>query len=111
MNKKIMLLGLVMLFALSSIAYAVPDENNETFIWNTCPNDTTQDVFLFIGIGFFMLAMLWFSEKLIRIPFFTIMVGIGFIAYSLVMMGCHITLGLVILSFGVGVVLFKWFFR
>jgi len=66
---------------------------------------------MFAFLGIFMLAMLWFSEKMIRIPFFTILVGIGMMFYSFTLYTCHSTLGYMTSAFALGIILFKFFWR
>jgi len=103
----IILLAIVMLSSIVSAGEATSLFMDET----ECPDDTIQSVLMFAFIGIFMLAMLWFSEKMIRIPFFSILIGIGMLFYSFTLYACHLTLGYMTSAFGVGIILFKFFWR
>lgn len=71
-----------------------------------CPS-TSKDITIFMFVGALLIALLVLSEVLITIPFFSIIIGIGFIMYSFTMFGCGQLFGWVVLAFGVGIVLWK----
>ena len=102
------LLAVLIIGILSSTVLA----SNSTIMGTTdCPDQTIQSVLMFAFLGIFMLALLWFSERIIRIPFFTILVGIGMLFYSFTLYACHSSMGYMTTAFAIGVVLFKLFWK
>ena len=107
MNKKIIFWAFVFLISISSV-FAL--ENDTKMQYEACPK-TIPSVMMysFYFIAFFV--MLWFSEKIIRVPFVTILIGMGFLVYSFTMYQCNIVLGYVTTTFAVAIMLFKVFWK
>ena len=78
------------------------------FAMNVCPSDLFGFI-MYFGMGVFMLTILWFSKKLIRVPFITIIIAIGWIIWSTMgLMGCSIIFGLIGIMFGMGIVAYEF---
>ena len=73
-----------------------------------CPSDLFGFV-MYFGMGAFMLTILWFCKKMIRVPFITIIIAIGWILWSTMgLMGCNIIFGLIGMMFGLGIVAYEF---
>jgi hypothetical protein len=110
MNTKKLLLGIVTL--LLSVQTALAANTTLTgvnpFKFATCPSDIFG-FFMYFGMGVFMLAILYFCKKIIRVPFITIIIAIGWIIWSTMgLMGCSRIFGLIGIIFGVGIVAYEF---
>jgi len=99
-----------MLLLVSSVLGAtnITIGGDNPFQYGQCPTDLFGFV-LYFGMGLFILLILWFSKKLVRVPFITILVGSGFVIWSTMgLWGCSMIFGGIGLAFGVGVILWEF---
>jgi len=109
MKKNLWLLGIVMLLATQLVSAAnTTITGDNPFIYGQCPTDVFGFM-LYFGMGLFILLILWFCKKLVRVPFLTILIGAGFIIWSTMgLWGCSMVFGVIGLAFGLGVILFEF---
>jgi len=109
MRKKLLLLGFWMLWLVRSVlAVNQTITGDNPFKIATCPTDLFGFI-MYFGMGGFMLLILWFCIKLIRIPFITIIIAVGFIIWSTMgLMGCSPIFGFIGIMFGVGIAVYQF---
>jgi len=78
-----------------------------TFNYMVCPVADVQTALMFAFIGLFVFILLMISIKLIKIPFFSIMSGLGLILFGVVAMGCHHLIGVIICVLGIGAIIYE----
>jgi len=78
------------------------------FVYGQCPTDLFSFI-MYFGMGGFILLILWLSKRLIRVPFITIFVGIGFVIWSAMgLWGCSTMFGFLGIMFGMGVIVYEF---
>ena len=78
------------------------------FQYGTCPTDFLGFI-MYFGMGVFILAIVWFCKKLIRVPFITIMAGIGFMIWSTMgLWGCNVVFGFIGIMFGMWLIAYEF---
>jgi hypothetical protein len=106
---KLWLFGLVFLLTIVSVM-----ADNTTLIvgdnpfqYNTCPT-TFAGAILYFLVGAVILVFLIISESVIKIPFLTILIGLGVIIWSTMgLWGCSHIIGMIGIAFGVGIAIMK----
>lgn len=78
------------------------------FKYGQCPTDIFG-LMLYFGMGLFILLILWFCKKTVRVPFLTILIGVGFVIWSTMgLWGCSQVFGIIGIAFGVGVMIYEF---
>ena len=98
----------MVLLANSVLAVNNTITGDNPFVYGQCPTDLFGFV-MYFGMGAFILAMLWFCKKMVRVPFLTILIGVGFIIWSTMgLFGCSSIFGMMGIAFGVGIIAFEF---
>jgi len=107
--RKTWLLGIVMLLLVKS-ASAVNQTivGTNPFQYGVCPGDLFS-LFLYFGMGAFLLVLVLLCKTLIRVPFITIFMGVGFMIWSSMgLWGCSMVFGLIGFMFGLGLIAYEF---
>lgn len=110
MMKKFIIIGIIVLILL--ILVSVPSASAQinaseidALVYDSCNADDLPTTIALAFLGFLLFMFLLISMIWVRIPFFTIVLALGFGMLSLYFMTCNYMIGIVIAFFSAGVII------
>ncbi len=78
------------------------------FTAGNCPNGSLSDSFTFAFIGFFIILLFIVNEIFIKVDVLNVVIGIGLVFFGLVIGGCSVPIGWIVILFGIVIMLFSF---